>query len=80
MFIPILHNLFQACQVFSVVAGEKFRVHIDNSAYRYYFGNIFLFYFGYTSACNLVSVFMCVIAVKVNVCVCEDGFKLNYSC
>ena len=40
----------------------------------------FLFYFGYTSACNLVSVFVRVIAVKVNVCVCKDGFKLNYSC
>ena len=38
-----------------------------------------LFYFGYTSACNLVSVFVHVIAVKVNVCVYEDGVKLNYS-
>ena len=38
-----------------------------------------LFYFGYTSACNLVSMIVCVIAVKVNVCVCEDGVKLNYS-
>ena len=37
-----------------------------------------LFYFCYTSACNLVSVFVRVIVVKVNVCICEDGVKLNY--
>ena len=40
---------------------------------------LFSFYSVYTSACNLVSMFLCVIAVKVNVCVCEDGVKLNYS-
>ena len=38
----------------------------------------FLFYFGDTSACNLVSVVVRVIAVKVTLCVCEDGVKLNY--
>ena len=38
----------------------------------------FSFYYVYTSACNLVSVFVCVIIVKVNVCVCEDGVKVNY--
>ena len=39
----------------------------------------FSFYYVYTSACNLVSVFVCVIAVKVNMCVCEGRVKLNYS-
>ena len=39
----------------------------------------FSFYSVYTSACNLVSVFLCVIAVKVFLCVCEDEVKLNYS-
>ena len=38
----------------------------------------FSFYFVYTSACNLVSVFVCVIAMKVTVSVCEDRVKLNY--
>ena len=38
----------------------------------------FLFYFGDTSACNLVSVVVCVIAVKGTVCVCKDRVKLNY--
>ena len=38
----------------------------------------FSFYSFYISACNLVSVFVRVIAVKVNVCVCEDGVKVNY--
>ena len=38
----------------------------------------FIFYFGDTSACNLVSVVVRVIAVKGTVCVCEDGVKLNY--
>ena len=37
-----------------------------------------LFYFGDTSACNLVSVFVLLISVKVTVCVCEDEVKLNY--
>ena len=37
------------------------------------------FYPIYTSVCNLVSVFVCVISVKVTVCVCEDGVKVNYS-
>ena len=36
------------------------------------------FYFVYTSACNLVFAFVCVITVKVTVNVCEDGVKLNY--
>ena len=40
----------------------------------------FSLYSVYTSACNLVFVFVRVIAVKVNVCVCEDKVKLNYSC
>ena len=39
----------------------------------------FSFYSVYTSACNLVSVFVRVIAVKVNACVYEDRVKLNYS-
>ena len=39
---------------------------------------LFSFYYVYTSACNLVSVFLRVIVVKVFVCVCEDGIKLNY--
>ena len=39
----------------------------------------FSFYYVYTSACNLVSVFLWVIAVKVFVCVCLDGVKLNDS-
>ena len=40
---------------------------------------IYLFiYFGDTSACNLVFVVVLVIAMKVTVCVCEDGIKLNY--
>ena len=38
----------------------------------------FSFYSVYTSACNLVSVFVRVIVVKVNVCVCEDKAKVNY--
>ena len=38
----------------------------------------FSFYFVYTSACNLVSVFVHVIVVKVIVSVCEDEVKLNY--
>ena len=38
----------------------------------------FRFHFVYTSAYNLVYVFVRVIAVKVNVRVCEDGVKLNY--
>ena len=38
----------------------------------------FSFYFVYTSAYNLVSVFVRVIVVKVNVCVCEDEVKVNY--
>ena len=37
----------------------------------------FSLYFVFT-ACNLVSMFLCVISVKVFVCVCEDGVKLNY--
>ena len=77
MFYINLHNFYGAHQVFCAVAEEKFCVDIDNSAVSYYFGNI-LFYFGYTSACNLVSVFVRVIAVKVNVCVCKDEVKLNY--
>ena len=40
---------------------------------------LFSFYYVYKSACNLVSVFFCVITVKVFMCVCEDGVKLNYS-
>ena len=41
---------------------------------------IFLsFCFVYTSACNFVSVFVCVIIVKVTVSVCKDGVKLNSS-
>ena len=39
----------------------------------------FSFYSVYTNACNLVYVFVCVIVVKVNVRVCEDSAKLNYS-
>ena len=48
------------------------------------FNLIFLFiihlfiYFSYISACNLVSVFMCVTTVKVIVDVCVDKVKLNY--
>ena len=38
----------------------------------------FSFHFVYTSACNLVFAFVCVITVKVIVSVCEDGVKLNY--
>ena len=38
----------------------------------------FSFYFVYTSSCNLFSVFVRVIAVKVTVSVCEDRVKLNY--
>ena len=38
----------------------------------------FSFYYVYTSSCNLVFMFVRVIAVKVNVCVCEDGVKVNY--
>ena len=38
----------------------------------------FSFYFVYTSACNLVSVFVRVITVKVTMSVCEDEVKLNY--
>ena len=38
----------------------------------------FPFYSVYTSSCNLVSMFLCVIAVKVFVCVCEDEVKLKY--
>ena len=66
---------------FWVVAGENFCVDIDNSAIRYYFGFFFIFfssYFVYTSACNLVFVFVILITVKVIVSVCEDGIKLNY--
>ena len=37
----------------------------------------FSFYSVSTSACNLVSVFLCVIAVKVDVCVFEDEVKLH---
>ena len=36
------------------------------------------FCFVYTSACNLVSMFVCVITVKVTMSVCKDGVKLNY--
>ena len=39
----------------------------------------FSFYHIYTSACNLVSVFVRLISVKIIVCVFEDGVKLNYS-
>ena len=39
----------------------------------------FSLYFCYTSAFNLVSMFVRVIAIKANVCVCEDEVKLNYS-
>ena len=83
-FYIIFHNLYGARQVFGVVAGEKFYVDIDNSAIRYYSGNIYIYiyiyiYIGDTSAYNLVYVLACVIAEKVNVCVCEDGVKLNYS-
>ena len=42
------------------------------------FLEFFHFYFVCTSACNLVSLFVRVISVKVNVSVCEDGVKLNY--
>ena len=37
----------------------------------------FSFYFVSTSACNLVFMFVPVIVVKVNVCVSEDGVKVN---
>ena len=39
----------------------------------------FFFYSIYTSACSWVFVFLCVIAIKVFVCICEDEVKLNYS-
>ena len=78
--LPSLYNLHITLllyQVFVAVAGEKLRVDIDNSAIRYYSGFFFFsFYFVYTSACNLVFVFVRVIAVTVSVC--EDGVKLNY--
>ena len=61
------------------LSGKSFYVDIDNSTVRYYSGFFFSFYLVYTSACNLVSMFVCVIVVKVNVCVCEDGVKLKYS-
>ena len=38
----------------------------------------FSFYSVYTSACNLVFVFVRVIVVKVTVSVCKDEVKLNY--
>ena len=47
------------------------RVDIDNSAVRYYSGNFF--FFGDTSACNLVSVFVRVIVMKVIVCMRRRG-------
>ena len=43
-----------------------------------FFFPFFSFYFVYTSVCNLVFVFVRVIAVKVTMSVCEDGVKLNY--
>ena len=65
-------------QVFDVVTGDSFRVDIDNSAIRYYSRFFFFpFYFVYISACNLDSMFVCVIAVKVTVSVCEEGVKFN---
>ena len=80
-FTLILHNLYGAHQVFGIVAGEKFHVDIDNSTIDITldFFSLFTWLFYYTGACNLVSVFLCVIVVKVIVCVYEDGVKLNYS-
>ena len=46
--LPSLYNLHITLlryQVFSAVAGEKFRVDIDNSAIRYYSGIFIFFYF-----------------------------------
>ena len=43
-----------------------------------FFFSFVSFYFVYTSACNLVYVFVRVITVKVTVSVCEDKVKLNY--
>ena len=43
-----------------------------------FFFLFFSSYFVYTSACNLVFVFVLLITVKVMVSVCEDGVKLNY--
>ena len=42
-FTLILHNLYEAHQVFGAVVGEKFRVGIDNSTTRYYFRILSLF-------------------------------------
>ena len=74
------HITLSCYQVFDAVSGEKFRVDIDNSAIRYYYGVLFyfLFYFVYINACNLVFAFVRVIIVKVIVNVYEDGVKLNY--
>ena len=85
--LPTLYNLhitLSPYHVFDAIAGDKFRVDIDNSAIRYYSGIFFcffvsfLFHFVYTSAFNLVFMFVRVITVKVIVSVCEDGGKLNY--
>ena len=38
------------------------------------------FCFVYTSACNLVSMFVSVITMKFIVSVCKDEVKLNYFC
>ena len=80
-FTLILHNPYGARQVFGAVAREKFCVDIDNSVIDITldFFSLFTWLFCYTSACNFVSVFLCVIAIKVIVCVCEDRVKLNYS-
>ena len=40
-----LHISFSPYQVFSAVAGDKFRLDIDNSAIRYYSGIFFSFHF-----------------------------------
>ena len=78
-FYIIFHNLYGARQVFSSAAREKFRVDIDKNAIRYYFRIFFFFsfYFVYTSAYNLVSMFVCVIVVKVTECM-RRRVKLNY--
>ena len=77
-FTLILHNLYRVCHVFGAFVREKFRIDLTISRLDITL-EFFSFYYVYTSACNLVYVFLCVIAVKVDVCGCEDRVKLNYS-
>ena len=74
-------SCFRPIKFLAPLSGRSFRVDIDNSAIRYYSGIylfLFILFFVYISACNMVFVLLRVTTVKVIVSACTNGVKLNY--